>query len=114
MPGRGFGFVHLCGGPYSRAMRARSSSVIHRVSPPPIGTATFGMIASSGGTRGKASGGRSPRNVEAIENTGLLLRCRVGGLVVGVPLLRILPGTTVHRGGDRGVLHHPGRSRREP
>src|SRR5262249_9668781 len=47
------------------------------------------------------------RNVEALENTGLVLRCRVAGVVVGVPLLRILPGTTVHREGDRGVLIIP-------
>src|SRR5262249_60009580 len=39
------GSFDLCGGPYLSAMRARSSSVIHRV-PPSIGTATFGMIAT--------------------------------------------------------------------
>jgi len=47
------------------------------------------------------------RGVEALENTGLVLRCRVADKVVAVPLLRILPGTTVHRSGDLGVLIVP-------
>jgi hypothetical protein len=46
-------------------------------------------------------------NVEVIESAGVVLWCRVAGRVVGVPLLRILPGTTVRRRGDRGVLVIP-------
>jgi hypothetical protein len=47
------------------------------------------------------------RGVEAPESDGLVLRCRVAGAVVGVPLLRMLPGTTLHRRGDLGVLIIP-------
>ena len=46
-------------------------------------------------------------DVEVIESGGLLVQCRVAGRVVGVPPLRMLPGTTVHRAGDRGRLVLP-------
>jgi len=43
-------------------------------------------------------------DVEVIGYRGLLLKCRVGKKRVRVPLLRILPGTTVALVGDRGSL----------
>ena len=47
------------------------------------------------------------RDVEVLANMGCVLRCRIGDAVVGVPLLGILFGTTVHRAGDCGVLVIP-------
>jgi hypothetical protein len=47
------------------------------------------------------------RDVEVLANMGSVLRCRIGDAVVGVPLLGILFGTTIHRGGDCGVLVIP-------
>ena len=43
-------------------------------------------------------------DVEAIAHRGLLLKCCVGEKRVRVPLLRMLPGTTVVLVGDRGRL----------
>ena len=43
-------------------------------------------------------------DVEVIGYRGLLLKCRVGKRSVRVPLLRMLPGTTVALVGDRGRL----------
>jgi len=43
-------------------------------------------------------------NVEVLDASGLVLRCRVDGHIVGVPPLRMLPGTTIRRLGDRGTL----------
>ena len=43
-------------------------------------------------------------DVEVIGHRGLLLKCRVGKKRVRVPLLRMLPGTTVALVGDRGRL----------
>ena len=46
-------------------------------------------------------------NVEVVRETDLVLMCRVGERVVGVPPRRMLPGTTVWRRGDRGRLILP-------
>jgi hypothetical protein len=46
-------------------------------------------------------------DVEVIDDLGLLLRCRVNGRTLGIPPLRLLPGTQVHRTGDRGKLVLP-------
>jgi len=46
-------------------------------------------------------------NVEVVRETDLVLMCRVGERVVGVPPRRMLPGTTVCRRGDRGRLILP-------
>jgi hypothetical protein len=46
-------------------------------------------------------------DVEVVRDTGLILMCRVGAKVVGVPSLRVLPGTTVRHMGDRGRLVLP-------
>jgi hypothetical protein len=43
-------------------------------------------------------------NVEVINQRGFVLTCRVGDHVVGVPELRMLLGTKIHRTGDRGRL----------
>jgi hypothetical protein len=43
-------------------------------------------------------------NVEVVDGSGLVLRCRIGDKIVGVPPLRLLPGTTISRTGDRGML----------
>jgi len=45
--------------------------------------------------------------VRVLEMDGLVFKCRIGDRVVRVPPLRILPGTTVHRAGDCGVLVIP-------
>ena len=45
--------------------------------------------------------------VEVVRNTGLVLMCRVGEKVVGVPPLRTLAGTTISQQGDRGRLVLP-------
>lgn len=42
--------------------------------------------------------------VEVIEHTGLVLRCRVGEKVVGVPPALTLSGTTIANTGDYGRL----------
>ena len=44
------------------------------------------------------------RRRKCLDTSGLVLRCRVGDKIVGVPPLRILPGTTISRTGDRGLL----------
>jgi len=46
-------------------------------------------------------------DVEVLAATDFVLRCRVEGKFVGVPALRVLPGTDVVRGGDRGHLVLP-------
>ena len=43
-------------------------------------------------------------DVEVIRDANLILMCRVGTKVVAVPPLRMLPGTTIARTGDRGRL----------
>ena len=43
-------------------------------------------------------------DVEVVGSGGLVLRCKVCGKIVGVPPLRLLPGTTIARAGDRGTL----------
>ena len=43
-------------------------------------------------------------DVEVLDSSGLVLRCRLDGKIVGVPPLRLLPGTTIARAGDRGTL----------
>jgi hypothetical protein len=44
-------------------------------------------------------------NVEVLDASGLVLRCRIDGKTVGVPPLRMLPGTTIiRRKGARGTL----------
>jgi hypothetical protein len=43
-------------------------------------------------------------NVEVLDASGLVLRCRIGDKIVGVPPLRLLPGTTIGQTGDRGML----------
>ena len=43
-------------------------------------------------------------DVEVLDSSGLVLRCRLAGKIVGVPPLRLLPGTTIARTGDRGTL----------
>lgn len=45
--------------------------------------------------------------VEVVRNTGLVLMCRVGEKVVGVPPLRTMAGTTISAKGDRGRLVIP-------
>ena len=45
--------------------------------------------------------------VEVLAATDFVLRCRVEGKFVGVPALRVLPGTDVARRGDRGHLVLP-------
>jgi hypothetical protein len=46
-------------------------------------------------------------DVEVVAATYFTLRCRVGGKFVGVPSLKILPGTDIARRGDRGRLILP-------
>ena len=46
-------------------------------------------------------------DVEVLAATDFVLRCRVEGKFVGVPALRVLPGTEVARRGDRGHLVLP-------
>jgi hypothetical protein len=45
-------------------------------------------------------------DVEVVDGGALVLKCRIGGKIVHVPTLRMLPGTTIHRyrGGNRGTL----------
>jgi hypothetical protein len=43
-------------------------------------------------------------DVEVLDSGGLVLKCRIDGKTVRVPPLRMLPGTTVRRLGDRGML----------
>jgi len=43
-------------------------------------------------------------DVEVLDAGGLLLTCRVSDQIVLVPRLRVLPGTTIRRSGDRGRL----------
>ena len=46
-------------------------------------------------------------DVEVIRDTSVILMCRVGTKVVGVPPRWMLPGTTIARTGDRGRLVLP-------
>ena len=46
-------------------------------------------------------------DVEVLAATDFVLRCRVAGKFVGVPALRMLPGTEIARRGDRGHLVLP-------
>src|SRR5262245_5675486 len=74
-------------------------------------------VASVNGKRGPPHGGRPAMidgarrvefaDVEVLAATDFVLRCRVEGKFVGVPALRVLPGTDVVRGGDRGHLVLP-------
>ena len=43
-------------------------------------------------------------DVEVLNGGGLVLKCRIDGKIVHVPPLRMLPGTTIQRPGDRGML----------
>ena len=45
-------------------------------------------------------------DVEVVDGGTLVLKCRIGGKIVYVPALRMLPGSTIHRyrGGNRGTL----------
>jgi hypothetical protein len=45
--------------------------------------------------------------VEVLAATDFVLRCRVEGKFVGVPAMRVLPGTEIARRGDRGHLVLP-------
>src|SRR5262245_8920302 len=42
--------------------------------------------------------------VEVLDTSGLVLRYRIDGKIVGIPRLRLLPGTTIARTGDHGKL----------
>jgi hypothetical protein len=46
-------------------------------------------------------------NVDVIRDTGHRLICSIGARIVAVPSLRVLPGTTITRLGDRGRLILP-------
>jgi hypothetical protein len=46
-------------------------------------------------------------DVEVLNDTNLVLYCRVGDEVVGVPSLQVLPGTQIKHRGDRGRLVLP-------
>jgi len=46
-------------------------------------------------------------DVEVLAAADFVLRCRVEGKFVGVPALRMLPGTEIARRGDRGHLVLP-------
>jgi hypothetical protein len=46
-------------------------------------------------------------NVEVISKTGLVLLCRIGSRIVGVPPLLMLPGSEIRLPGDRGRLVLP-------
>jgi len=43
-------------------------------------------------------------DVEVLDGGGLVLKCRIDGKIVHLPPLRMLPGTTIRRTGDRGIL----------
>jgi hypothetical protein len=43
-------------------------------------------------------------DVEVLDVGSLLLTCRVSDQIVFVPRMRVLPGTTIRRSGDRGTL----------
>jgi hypothetical protein len=43
-------------------------------------------------------------DVEVLDGGGLVLKCRIAGKIVHVPPLRTLPGTTIERAGDQGML----------
>jgi hypothetical protein len=43
-------------------------------------------------------------DVEVLAVNPLVLLCRVKGRLVSIPARRMLPGTTVHKSGDRGTL----------
>ena len=47
------------------------------------------------------------KDVEVVAATYFTLRCLVGGKFVGVPTLRMLPGTDIAQRGDRGRLILP-------
>ena len=46
-------------------------------------------------------------DVEVLNDTTLVLYCRVGDEVVAVPSVRLLPGTQIKHRGDRGRLVLP-------
>ena len=46
-------------------------------------------------------------NVEVLGASNLVLRCRVDDRIVGIPPLRLLPGSQLVRNGDRGTLVLP-------
>jgi hypothetical protein len=46
-------------------------------------------------------------DVEVLNPSGLVLRCRVGHRIFGIPPLQMLPGTEIQRSGDRGRLVLP-------
>jgi hypothetical protein len=43
-------------------------------------------------------------DVEVLYGGALVLKCRIDGKIVHLPPLRMLPGTTIRRTGDRGML----------
>jgi len=43
-------------------------------------------------------------DVEVLDVGALLLTCRISDRIVFVPRMRVLPGTTIRRSGDRGTL----------
>jgi len=43
-------------------------------------------------------------DVDVLDGGGLVLRCRIGDKIVWVPPLRLLPGTTIRRAGDHGMM----------
>jgi hypothetical protein len=43
-------------------------------------------------------------DVEVLDAGGPVLKCRIDGRIVLVPPLRMLPGTTIRRMDDRGML----------
>ena len=47
------------------------------------------------------------RGVLVLDHAGLELRCDINGRIVGVPFLRMLPGSTVRWAGDIGTLVLP-------
>ena len=47
------------------------------------------------------------RGVVVLDHAGLVLRCDINGRIVGVPFLRMLPGSTVRWAGDIGYLVLP-------
>ena len=47
------------------------------------------------------------RGVLVLDHAGLVLRCDINGRIVGVPFLRMLPGSTVRWAGDVGSVVLP-------
>jgi hypothetical protein len=47
------------------------------------------------------------RGVVVLDHAGLVLRCQINDKIVGVPPLRMLPGSTLRWAGDVGSLVLP-------